>query len=255
MHTFRTATVRSLAILVGALVAMPFLPASATTVEAATPAAAVTKISPTSGVVTGGAVVTITGKNFTGVTAVRFGSTPAKKYDVVSKTKITAISPALPAGTYKIAVTTAAGTTTAAKFTVRTLEKEVLRLTNQARATKRKCGTKTYPAVRALAWDGTLAKVAAGHSRDMAAKSFFSHTSKNGDSPFERMKDAGYRYDSAGENIAAGYRTPKSVVTAWLKSPGHCKNIMSKNFTELGVGYASGGYYGTYWTQDFGNPR
>ena len=50
-------------------------------------------------------------------------------------------------------------------------------------------------------------------------------------------------------------RTSSSVVKAWLKSPGHCRNIMKANYTELGVGYATGGYYGTYWTQDFGTPR
>ena len=145
--------------------------------------------------------------------------------------------------------------TTGATSTVRTFEQEVLRLTNAARSAKRKCGSKTYKAVPALRWDATLAKVAAAHSRDMAAKNYFSHTSKSGTSPFDRMKAAGYRYDYAGENIAAGYASPKSVVNGWLKSTGHCKNIMNRNFTELGVGYATGGYYGSYWTQDFGNPR
>lgn len=254
MHPLRTALRRTLTVVVGALVAMPFIPAATAPAQAA-PTAKISKISPVRGIVTGGAVVTITGKNFNRVTSVRFGSTAAKKYDVVSATKIRAISPALSAGKYKISVTTAAGTVTAAKFTVRTFEKEVLRLTNAARATKRKCGSTTYKAVSALRWDGTLAKVAAGHSRDMAGKNYFSHNSKNGDSPFDRIKSAGYRYTAAGENIAAGYRTPKSVVTGWLKSPGHCKNIMNKSFTELGVGYATGGYYGTYWTQNFGKPR
>ncbi len=134
-------------------------------------------------------------------------------------------------------------------------EAEVLRLVNVARSSARKCGSSRFKAAPALRADALLAKVATAHSEDMARHSYFSHDSRNGRSPFDRMKKAGYRYDSAGENIAAGFRTPASVVKAWLKSVGHCKNIMRRSFTELGVGYATGGRYGTYWTQDFGNPR
>ena len=258
MQSLRTARQRTLAVLAGVLVAIPLAPvpaASAATATAQPAAASLSKLSPVAGLVNGGAVVTITGKNFTGTSAVAFGGVPAAKYQVVSSTKITAIAPKLAAGTHRISVTTAAGTTTAAKFTVRTFEQEVLRLTNEARSTKRKCGSKTYRAAKPLRSDATLARVAAAHSADMAAREYFSHNSTNGRTPFDRIKAAGYRYSSAGENIAAGFRTPNSVVTAWLKSPGHCNNIMNRSFTELGVGYADGGYYGSYWTQDFGKPR
>jgi uncharacterized protein YkwD len=161
----------------------------------------------------------------------------------------------LPAGVYRIAITNAAGTTVGAKFTVRTFEAEVLRLVNQARGTARKCGSTKYKARSPLRGDATLAKVAAAHSQDMADHDYFSHDSRGGSSPFQRIKRAGYRYDFAGENIAAGFLSPASVVKAWLKSPGHCKNVMNRHFVELGIGYATGGRYGTYWTQDFGNPR
>lgn len=65
------------------------------------------------------------------------------------------------------------------------------------------------------------------------------------------MKKSGITYRTAGENIAAGQRTPKDVVTAWMNSDGHRKNILSSSFTEIGVGYAKGGAYGHYWTQMF----
>lgn len=54
--------------------------------------------------------------------------------------------------------------------------------------------------------------------------------------------------------IAAGYTTPAAVVNGWMMSPGHCMNIMSGNFKEIGVGYAynSMSSYKHYWTQDFG---
>lgn len=259
MHTFRTERSRALAVVALALVATmayPVTPALADATDTPTTVAVtISSIAPTNGTVAGGTVVTITGKGLTGTAAVAFGSTPATKFTVVSDKTVTAIAPVLAAGTYAISVTTATSTATGATFTVRTLEDEVLRLVNEARASKRKCGSTTYKAAPALRTNKTLANVAAAHSRDMAVHDYFSHNSRNGDSPFDRMKAAGYRYSSAGENIAAGYRTPASVVSAWLKSTGHCKNIMNKSYTQIGVGYATGGYYGTYWTQDFGRPR
>ncbi len=260
MHPFPTLRARAISVITLAIAAglMCQAPAYAEATTPSTPTAtlsSISKLSITNGVETGGAAVVITGSDFVDVTAVAFGTTPATSFTTSSPTSITAVSPALRAGTYKIAVTNAAGTTVAAKYTVRTFEAEVLRLVNAARGVARKCGNSRYKATRPLRWDSTLAKVATAHSKDMADHSFFSHDSRNGTSPFQRIKKAGYRYDSAGENIAAGFRTPASVVKAWLKSPGHCKNVMNRGYNELGVGFATGGLYGTYWTQDFGNPR
>lgn len=217
--------------------------------------ASITRLSATHGLEPGGTAVTISGTNFEGVSAVAFGSKSAAGFTSSSATSITAIAPALRAGVYRIAVTTAAGTTRAAKFTVRTFAAEVLRLANIARGTARTCGSSRYKAARPLRSDSTLARVATAHSKDMANHDYFSHESRDGTSPFQRLKRAGYRYDRAGENIVAGFPTPASVVRAWLKSPGHCKNLMNRGYVELGVGFATGGTYGTYWTQDFGNPR
>jgi uncharacterized protein YkwD len=261
MHPFPTVRARALSVIALALAAglMCQAPAFAETTTPSTPTtpqlSSITGISTTNGVENTGAEVVITGTNFVGVSAVAFGSSPATTFTANSSTSITAVTPALPAGTYQVAVTNAAGTTVAAKYTVRTFEAEVLRLVNEARGTARKCGSTRYKATGPLRWDSTLAKVATSHSKDMADHDYFSHDSRNGKSPFQRMKKAGYRYTSAGENIAAGFRSPASVVKAWLKSPGHCKNVMNRSYDELGVGFATGGTYGTYWTQDFGNPR
>jgi uncharacterized protein YkwD len=51
-----------------------------------------------------------------------------------------------------------------------------------------------------------------------------------------------------GENIAIGYSTPSSVISAWMNSPGHRENILRQEFWEIGVGY----YSGNHWVQDFG---
>ena len=260
MHPFPTVRARALSVITLALAAglMCQAPAFAETSTPSTPTpqpSSISKLSPTNGVENGGSAVVITGSNFVGVTAVAFGATPATRFTASSPTSISAVAPALRAGAYTIAVTNAAGTTVAARYTVRTFEAEVLRLVNEARGVARKCGSSRYKAAKPLRWDSTLAKVATAHSKDMADHNFFSHDSRNGTSPFQRIKKAGYRYDFAGENIAAGFHSPASVVKAWLKSPGHCKNLMNRSYDELGVGFATGGTYGTYWTQDFGNPR
>jgi uncharacterized protein YkwD len=105
-----------------------------------------------------------------------------------------------------------------------------------------------------LAVNSTLTSLARAHSRDMAARGFFDHVNPDGRSPSDRMIAAGYRYRMAAENIAAGQRTPREVVTAWMNSPGHRANILNCSLRQIGVGYATGGPYGSYWTQDFGTP-
>ena len=65
---------------------------------------------------------------------------------------------------------------------------------------------------------------------------------------FDMMKSYGITYRSAGENIAMGQRTPQEVVNAWMNSSGHRANILSKDFTHIGVGHHASG---NYWTQQF----
>lgn len=96
-----------------------------------------------------------------------------------------------------------------------------------------------------------LNEVANAKSKDMAVNRYFSHQSPTYGSPFDMMKKFGVSYRTAGENIAAGQRTPKEVMNAWMNSSGHRANILNKNYTELGVGYYKGGSYGHYWTQTF----
>lgn len=120
--------------------------------------------------------------------------------------------------------------------------KEVLRFTNEIRA--------EY-GLDALIWNDTLAETAYKHSLDMSERGFFDHVNPDGETPFDRMKNAGISYTAAAENIAAGQSSPESVIEAWMNSPGHRKNILNPEFKELGAGFARGGQYGIYWTQNF----
>lgn len=261
MLTLRTVLSRSLATFATAIALMPQLQTAeaAPVVPNSLPATAkVASLSATTGVEPGIVAVvkkaSLTGKNLATTTAVSFGGVRAKVLSATN-TLVTFEVPALPAGTYRVAVTTAAGTVSGPKYTVRTMEAEVLRLTNIARSQARKCGTVKYPAAPPVKAEARLNRVALAHSSDMAEQSYFSHTSLSGKTPFDRMRSAKYFYKAAGENIGAGFSTPKAVVDAWLASPGHCRILMSRSYTQLGVGYAAGGYYGTYWTQDFGRPK
>ena len=121
-------------------------------------------------------------------------------------------------------------------------EEQVVQLVNQERA---KVGLKPLKSN----WE--VARVARYKSQDMIDKNYFSNTSPTNGSPLDMMKNFGITYSTAGENIAAGQATPKEVVNAWMNSEGHRKNILSSQFTEIGVGYAKGGSYGHYWTQMF----
>jgi uncharacterized protein YkwD len=70
----------------------------------------------------------------------------------------------------------------------------------------------------------------------------------------DRDLQAGYaNWTWVGENIAAGYPTPEAVVSGWMSSPEHRDNILSPDYTEIGVGVANGsGQFGTCWAEEFG---
>jgi uncharacterized protein YkwD len=74
----------------------------------------------------------------------------------------------------------------------------------------------------------------------------FSHTRPNGEQCF-----TAFNWNrAAGENIAYGQRSPQQVMTSWMNSSGHRANILSSNFTSVGIGCME--YNGTlYWSQAF----
>lgn len=83
----------------------------------------------------------------------------------------------------------------------------------------------------------------------------FSHTRPNGTSCFTILDEGGIAYMTAGENIAAGYGDPASVMSGWMNSPGHRANILNGSFGQVGIGYYTdpNSGYGTYWVQIFTN--
>ncbi len=120
-------------------------------------------------------------------------------------------------------------------------EAQVLSLVNQERA---RAGCSPVTA------DEELAGLAQQFSDDMARRGFFDHTDPDGDTPWDRARDAGID-DLGGENIARGQATARAVMDSWMNSPGHRANILNCEYKTLGVG-AHTGPGGPWWTQDFG---
>lgn len=102
-----------------------------------------------------------------------------------------------------------------------------------------------------LAWHEGTARVAKQHSEDMVERNFFDHTNPDGETPFDRLRNAGITWSRAGENIAAGYPDAAAVLQGWLASPGHRANIENCAYTHHGVGLDH-----AHWTHLFvTNPR
>lgn len=118
----------------------------------------------------------------------------------------------------------------------------VLKLVNQERSKQ---------GLKALVLDQKLNQVAQIKAEDMKKNNYFDHNSPTLGSPFDLMRNNGVSYRTAGENIAAGQQSAQAVMESWMNSSGHRANILNGNYTKLGVGFCTGGRYGTYWVQEF----
>lgn len=102
-----------------------------------------------------------------------------------------------------------------------------------------------------------LEEAAKQKAEDMAHMSYFSHVGPDGKTPWEWLRETGYNYRYAGENLAVNFVDSKDVVVAWMASPGHRANILNEHYTEIGIGTATGTYKGRetiFIAQYFGQP-
>lgn len=135
------------------------------------------------------------------------------------------------------------------------MKAEMLRLVNEARSSARTCGEESMAAAPGMAWDDRLGEAARRHADDMARANFFSHRGSDGSSFGDRARAAGYPMGAGGENISAGRATARDAVEGWLKSAGHCRNMMSPRYTRIGAACAANpeSQWKTYWVQVFGD--
>lgn len=148
-------------------------------------------------------------------------------------------------------------------------KRDFLDAVNDARSHVQDCGVNGMMGpVSPLNWDEKLYQAAYEHSYDMAHSGHFSHTGSGteydniavqselgeGSTMADRVEFYGYEWSDLGENIAAGQSTLEVVIEGWIDSDGHCANLMSESFTEMGMAlYEIKEGYRFYWTQNFGD--
>jgi uncharacterized protein YkwD len=123
------------------------------------------------------------------------------------------------------------------------LETQMLELVNEERKKRN---------LSLLKPDPELTIVARAHSKDMFRRGYFAHITPDGKSPFDRMRSAGVRYLSAGENLALG-QTLNICHNGLMHSPGHRANILDPSYGRVGIGILDGGMHGLMVTQNFRN--
>lgn len=123
------------------------------------------------------------------------------------------------------------------------LEASMLKMVNEERRKEGKAPLKADP---------ELTVVARAHSKDMFARGYFSHYTPEKKDPFDRMKKAGVRFLTAGENLAFG-KTLTICHQGLMNSPGHKANILHGAFGRVGIGILDGGVYGLMVSQEFRN--
>ena len=137
------------------------------------------------------------------------------------------------------------------------LERQMWALLNQDRldpGATAETGGRAQP----LRWNENLAAVARAHSRSMLEQRFFDHVEPDGRTPSMRVTEAGIPWQASGENIAI-YGTVRDAEGAFMNEPrfqhNHRSNILSANYTDVGIGIVQGADGSLYITQDFVGTR
>jgi uncharacterized protein YkwD len=107
-----------------------------------------------------------------------------------------------------------------------------------------------------LTVNSDLSAAALAKANNMFQEQYWDHFGPNGETPWQFIKETGYKYVYAGENLAKGFRTAEGVVQAWMASPTHRENLLSGNYKEIGIAAVSGELLGenvVLVVQMFGN--
>ncbi len=113
----------------------------------------------------------------------------------------------------------------------------LLDMVNRARASGQTCGGVFLPAAAPLRANPVITAVAQAHADDMAAKGYFSSTSPQGRTLGQRVSASGYTWAFVAENIASVRPPADSVLQSWMAEGGQCRNLMSSDYADAGVGH------------------
>lgn len=94
-----------------------------------------------------------------------------------------------------------------------------------------------------LTLNPALSKAAQIKADDMVKNNYWSHIGPNGLTPWSIMLSLGYKFQSAGENLAYGFNNSFSVLQAWMSSPSHRASILNSSYQQVGFGIAHSNNY------------
>ena len=89
-----------------------------------------------------------------------------------------------------------------------------------------------------LQLNSQLTAAAQTKATDMASRNYWSHVTPDGVEPWQFITNAGYDYQTVGENLAYGFNDSDATLTGWMNSPGHRANILNSQFLDVGFGIA-----------------
>jgi len=115
-------------------------------------------------------------------------------------------------------------------YAVDTSPQGLLSATNQQR---------TADNLQPLTLNSMLSEAAQSKANDMVTRNYWSHVTPDGQQPWVFITEAGYSYQTAGENLAFGFATSSDTVTGWMNSPGHRANILNTTYSQVGFGIAN----------------
>lgn len=113
---------------------------------------------------------------------------------------------------------------------------------------------RTQNGLQPLMVNTQLMTAARSHAANMAKQDKLSHD-LDGQTAGDRVTASGYRFSRTGENIGWNFKTSREAVMGWMNSEGHRDNILSRDYTEIGVAVARNAAGAPYWVQVFATPR
>jgi hypothetical protein len=118
-------------------------------------------------------------------------------------------------------------------------------------------GERAKNGLPALTHNALLSQAAAAKATHMFQNDYWAHVAPDGTTPWNFIKNAGYGYQVAGENLARDFGETSSMMAAWMNSPTHRENILHEKYSEIGIAVVNGTLQGTETTlvvQMFGTP-
>jgi hypothetical protein len=141
-------------------------------------------------------------------------------------------------------------------FSLKTLASQAIEITSEE-VIKMVNDSRQAEGLEVLVENEKLSQAAQAKVEDMLKEGYFAHNSPSGKTPWFWIEKTGYDYHYAGENLAMDFKNAQEQHTAWMKSPTHKKNILNKDFREIGVAVKQGfleGHLATITVQEFGTP-